>query len=181
MDGDNFTSKTLSLEWQFWKGYDPDRFKTGDGQLLLKGLGSSLSDSPVMTVCATDHTYMVEVDVEVVGNCKAGLLLFYDETHSLGLRIGPQGLGLQRAGDTKKDIKKATLRIANIEQEVDLYYKLQGKQWTKVTRSIDASCYDHNILDGYHDLRPALFSLGDGHAVFRSFRYLRGNNAILSR
>ncbi len=174
-DGDNFTSPTLGLHWQFWKGYDPDRFKTGDGQLLLKGCGSSFSDSPVMTVCAIDHSYVVEVELEVADNCEAGLLLFYDEHHSMGLRIGPQGLGANRAGDLNKAVNRATLRIANVEQEVDFYYKLQGEQWTKVTRSIDASCYNENILGGYHDLRPALFALGEGHAIFRSFRYLAGS------
>ena len=177
MEGDDFTSATLALDWQFWKGYDPDRFKTGNGQLLLKGQGSTLGDSPVMTVGASDHSYVVEVEVEVADNCEAGLLLFYDERHSLGLRIGPQGLGAQRAGDLKKAVNRATLRIANMEQEVDFYYKLQGGEWTKVTRSEDVSCYDHNILGGFHDLRPALFALGEGHAVFRSFRYLRGSGA----
>ena len=181
MEGDDFTSATLALDWQFWKGYDPDRFKTGNGQLLLKGQGSSLNDSPVMTVGASDHSYMVEVEVEVVDDCEAGLLLFYDEDHSLGLRIGPRGLGLQRSGDIKKAIKRATLRIANIEQEVDFYYKVQGGEWTKVTRSEDASCYEHNILGGFHDLRPALFALGDGHAIFRSFRYLRGSDALFPK
>ncbi len=175
LEGDDFTSPTLGMHWQFWKGYDPDRFKTGGGQLLLKGVGSSLSDSPVMTVCATDHSYAVEVDIEVAESCEAGLLLFYDERHSIGLRIGPGGLGLKRAGDLKKTISRATLRIANIEQEIDFYYKLQGEQWTKVPNSIDASCYNQNILGGFHDLRPALFALGEGHAIFRSFRYLRGS------
>lgn len=180
MQGDDFTSDTLGLEWQFWKGYDPARFKTGDGQLLLKGQGSSLRDSPVMTVCATDHSYVVEVEVEVFDDCEAGLLLFYDEGHFLGLRIGPQGLGLQHPGDLKKAVKRATLRIANIEQEVDFYYKLPGEQWTKAIRSEEVSSYEHNILGGYHDLRPALFALGDGHAIFRSFLFLK-ESALLSQ
>jgi xylan 1,4-beta-xylosidase len=170
--GDDFTSPTLGLHWQFWKGYDPNRFKTGDGQLILKGVGASLNDSPVMTVSAADHSYVIEVDVEVAGSCEAGVLLFYDEGHSMGLRIGPLGLGVHRQGDVLKAVTRGTLRIANRDQVIDFYYKLEGGQWVKLRDSVDASCYQQNILGGFHDLRPALFAFGEGYATFRSFRYL---------
>ena len=71
------------------------RLWVGDGRLVLEGVGSSLTDSPVLTCCATDHSYTVEVDVEVEQGCKAGLLLFYNEQHSVGLWLGPKGLGHQ--------------------------------------------------------------------------------------
>jgi len=126
----------------------------------------------VMTVSAADHSYVIEVDVEVAGNCEAGMLLFYDEGHSIGLRIGPHGLGFHREGDLQQATTKATLRIANRDQVIDSYYRLEGGQWVKLRDSVDASCYQQNILGGFHDLRPALFAVGEEFATFRSFRYL---------
>jgi xylan 1,4-beta-xylosidase len=90
----------------------------------------------------------------------------------MGLRIGPHGLGVHRQGDVQKAVTRGTLRIANRDQVIDFYYKLEGGQWVKLRDSVDASCYQQNILGGFHDLRPALFAFGDGYATFRSFRYL---------
>jgi len=172
---DDFNRPELSLEWQFWKGYDPDRYAVGHGRLVLKGVGSSLNDSPVLTCCATDHSYTVEVDVEV--GCKAGLLLFYNAQHSVGLWLGPQGLGSQQAANLNKRGSRATLRLVNAEQEIEFYYWPEGHPWAKNPDSVDASCYEANILKGFLDLRPALFATGPGHATFRSFRYQRGAHA----
>jgi hypothetical protein len=81
LEGDGFTSPILGLHWQCWKGYDPHRFRMGDVRLIWQGRDLSLIDSPMMVVCATDHSYVVEADVKVAANCEAGLLLFNDEEH----------------------------------------------------------------------------------------------------
>ena len=174
---DDFNQPKLSLEWQFRKGFDPDRYKVGDGRLMLEGVGSSMNDSPVLTCCATDHSYTVEVDVEVEEGCKAGLLLFYNEQHSVGLWLGPKGLGSQLSGDLKKSGTRSRLRIVNDEQEVDFYYRLQGEGWAKIPNSAEVSGYNENTLRGFLDLRPALFATAPGRATFRSFSYQNGAHA----
>ncbi|HEV2618684.1 MAG TPA: hypothetical protein VGU23_01975, partial [Acidobacteriaceae bacterium] len=45
-------------------------------------------------------------------------------------------------------------------------------KWTHVRRSLDVSCYNHNALGGFLDLRPALYACGKGAATFRNWRYM---------
>jgi xylan 1,4-beta-xylosidase len=168
---DDFTSTQLGLQWQFWGGYDSTRVQTGNGCLMLNANGTSAANTSAMTCITGDHSYTVDVDVEIESNCEAGLLLFYNPEHSVGLRIGSGGIGFRSAGDLKVPATRATFRIVNDEQEIDFYYKLPGKSWIHIRASVDVTCYNQNAFGGFLDLRPSLYACGSGHATFRSFRY----------
>ena len=172
---DEFTASELGLQWQFWREFDPSRFQTGDGRFVLAARGSSLADSSPLTCITGDHSYTIEVDIECVGGCEAGLLLYYNQDHACGIRIGPEGIGVRLANgyapETVVKGTRATLRIVNDRQEVDFYYRLPEGQWTRTNESAAVSGLNHNVLGGFLDLRPALYACGAGHAVFRSFRH----------
>jgi xylan 1,4-beta-xylosidase len=172
---DEFTSPELGLRWQFWRELDPSRFQTGDGRLVLAARGTSLADSAPLTCITGDHSYSVEVDVEAEPGCEAGLLLYYNQEHACGIRIGPQGIGIRLASgynpETGVKATRATLRIVNDRQVVDFYYRLPGQDWKRTQESAEVASVNHNVLGGFLDLRPALYACGSGHATFRSFRY----------
>lgn len=168
---DDFNSAELRMHWQFWKGYDPGRFRTGDAQLVLNAHGTSAADTSVLTCISGDHTYTVEVDVEIEPGCEAGLLLFYNEAHSLGLRLGPAGIGFRKQGDLRAPATRALLRIVNDRQEAAFFYKCGAQPWARVREAADMSHYHTNNFGGFLDLRPALYAAGAGRAIFRSFRY----------
>jgi xylan 1,4-beta-xylosidase len=175
---DEFTSPELSLQWQFWREFDRARFQTGDRRLVLAARGTSLSDSPPLTCVTGDHSYTIEVDIECEPGCEAGLILYYNPEHSCGIRIGPQGIGVRLASgynpETGVKTNRATLRIVNQRQEVDFYYCLPGEDWKRTQESAEVASVNHNVLGGFLDLRPALYTCGSGHAVFRSFRHATG-------
>jgi len=172
---DDFMSPQLRLQWQFWREFDRSRFQTGDGRLVLAARGSSVDDSPVLTCITGDHSYMVEVDVEVESGCEAGLLLYYDQKHACGIRLGPKGVGARIASgytyDAGVTAARARLRIANDHQEVDFLYSLPGGQWTRARESTEVSGLRQNVLGGFLSLRPALYACGSGKAIFRSFAH----------
>jgi xylan 1,4-beta-xylosidase len=174
---DDFTSPELGLQWQFWRDYDRSRLQTGDSRLVLTARGSSLADSPPITYITGDHSYSVEVDVECEQGCEAGLLLFYNQEHACGIRIGPEGIGVRLASgynpETGIKTDRASLRIVNQRQEVDFYYRLPGQDWRRTQESAEVASVNHNVLGGFLSLRPAIYACGSGRATFRSFRHVR--------
>lgn len=173
---DEFTSPDLGLHWQFWREFDTSRFETGNGRLILNARGSSVADSPPLTCVIGEHSYSIEADVEVEPGCEAGLLLFYDQQHACGIRLGPNGIGVRIVAngytpETGVKATRATLRIVNDRQEVDFYYRLAGGEWTRTQTSAEISNVNHNALGGFLSVRPALYACGSGRATFRSFRH----------
>ncbi len=173
---DDFTTPELGLQWGFWHDFDPARFTTGNGSLVLQARGSSLADSSALTTAVGGHSYTVEIDVEVTPDCESGLLLFYDPGHVTGIMVTPQGIVVKNPnGSLKNRVDKgatrATLRIVNDRQEVDFYYRLPGKSWQRAETTAEVSGMHHNVLGGFLDLRPAVYASGQGKATFRNFRY----------
>jgi beta-xylosidase len=173
---DDFTSPELGLQWGFWHEYDPQRFTTGKGALVLAARGKSLADTPALTTAVGAHSYTVEVDVEVEPGCESGLLLFYDPQHATGIVLDEQGIGVRLANGyfpshQQKGASRATLRIVNDRQEIDFYYRLPGQSWQKMREAAEVSGMHHNVLGGFLDLRPAVYACGTGKATFRNFRY----------
>lgn len=173
---DTFTSPELGLQWGFWRSYEPERFTTGNGRLRLAAKGKALEETSVLSTPVGGHSYTVEVDVEIEPGCEGGLQLFYNESHASGITLGPEGIKVRVANgygfpESNTKVTHATLRIVNDDQELDFYYRLQGKPWQKAEQSAEISGMQHNVLGGFLDVRPALSSWGTGNAYFRTFQY----------
>jgi beta-xylosidase len=173
---DDFTAPELGLQWGFWHEFDPARFTTGNGALTLAARGKSLADTSALTTPVGGHSYTVEIDIEAEPGCESGLLLFYNPDHATGILLGPEGIGVRIANSyvpswREKGASRATLRIVNDRQEVDFYYRLSGQGWKKTPESAEVSGMHHNVLNGFLDLRPAVYAVGSGKAIFRGFRY----------
>ncbi len=173
---DDFTSPELGLQWAFWRAWEPARFSTGSGALILQARGASLADSSALTTPVGGHSYTVEIDIEAASGCEAGLALFYDPTHVAAICIAPGGIEIRIPNGswknrTEKGAARATFRVVNDRQEVDFYYRLPGQPWRKTESSAEVSGLQHNVLGGFLDLRPAVYACGSGQAAFRNFRY----------
>jgi beta-xylosidase len=173
---DNFVTPALGLQWAFWHEFDPSRFTTGDDALTLKAQGKSLADSSVLTTPVGGHSYTVEADIEVDPGCESGLLLFYNPLHATGIVLSPAGIGARLANGyiatyQEKGATRATFRVVNDRQEIDFYYRLPGQPWQRLPESAEIAGMNHNVLDGFLDVRPALYACGRGKATFRAFRY----------
>lgn len=173
---DTFSAPELGLQWGFWREYDRKRFDTGKGFLRLAAKGKTLQDTSVLATPVGGHSYTVEVDVEVESGCEAGLILFYNPEHAIGITLGPRGIRVRLAdgfslGADEKVNTRATLRIVNDDQEVDFYFRLPDQSWQRSQSSAEISGMHHNVLGGFLDVRPALCAWGAGNAQFGNFRY----------
>jgi xylan 1,4-beta-xylosidase len=173
---DNFAGPNLGIQWGFWDGYDPSRVQLKDNSLILKAKGTSPEDSNPMAINAGDLAYEVTVDVEVEGKAQAGLLLFYNPTAYAGMGVGDEALWQGAMGKLKKTRiaapgNKMTLRIIFDHNDVEFLQDQTEKSLEKFANSEDLEGYNHTTFGGYYSLRPALYSSGDGQAIFRNFRY----------
>lgn len=171
-----FPGQKLDLQWQFWRGYDPNRAQLANGVLTLAAHADGIQTTSPLTRAATDRTYTVEVEVEIAPGCEAGLLLFYDNSHCCGLRVNGDPHVRSYSRTNVVSAKRATLRIVNNDQEVDFFYRVEdaGGQgnWVHLRDTLDVTCYQQNALGGFLDLRPALYACGTGSATFRNWSYV---------
>ncbi len=173
---DDFRSPELGLQWAFWHEYDAQRFKVGNGELLLKAQGAKPGESSPLTVPVGGHSYTIETEVEIGEGCEAGLLLFYKPTNLTGIELSQKGLAVisptySFKSPEKVSATRATLRIVNDRQEVDCYFRFPGQPWQRFETTTEISGMQHNVLGGFLDVRPALYACGTGQATFRGFRY----------
>ena len=167
---DDFSGNKLGIQWQFWKAYEPERVTLQNRSLHLKGKGTNIGESSPLAVFAGHSRYEVSVDVEIVGDAQAGLLLFYNDSQYVGTATDGKQLFAGERGTLrpmgKADSKIIKLRILNDFNNVEFF--IDGK---KVYNGIEVSGYSTQTLGGTLALRPAIFCTGEGKAIFRNFHY----------
>jgi len=172
---DDFTSPTLDPQWQSWRRQTGAA--VGDGRLVLPSTGGDFANAEFLTMVAPDHSYEVSVELEIKDQCDAGLLLFYDPDHCLGLSLGAGGVGLRRPFQSPARTplhaaaQRAEFRIVDRQQEVEAFYRTGDGTWEKAPRAWDVAGLNHNVLGGFRSLRPALYACSKGVATFRRFQY----------
>ncbi|MCP2028188.1 beta-xylosidase [Flavobacterium sp. HSC-32F16] len=174
---DNFAASELKPQWQFFNEFDSQRFKLTNNGLQLKAKGKNIGESSPLLCTPPDHSYTAEVEVEIEGNTTAGLILFYDSKLYTGIAADKENiLAILRSWQfpTQKGINKTHLflRLEKKEQLVNMFYSIDGKEWTKIENSAEVSAFHHNVLSGFMSLRLGLSAVGEGQVTFRNFRYI---------
>lgn len=183
---DDFSGSKLGLQWQFFKRYDPERATVADGKLTLKAQGKTFDDTAPLLVTAGDLYYEIEVEYRIDDGVTAGLTLFYNEQASIALTVDKSQITIfnrksRKDSNANKYGNHGFLRIRNDNHELSFFHSADGKNWTKMRRSIDSSGYHHNVFYGFMSLRPGIFAFGDGNAVFDNFIYRNApsTNAVI--
>ena len=176
---DDFNGKSLGMQWVFWRRTtEPAMEFTGDG-LAWTANGSKIEETNPLLMKATDHSYEISVDVEIDEDCEAGLLLFFNADTYVGLKMNRDGYrtGLRPVlpnGDwARSNLRRSVLKICNNENSVEFFVSEDGgKNFKKIGVGLDVSGFHANTFGGYSSLKPGLFSIGQGKATFRDFRYV---------
>jgi xylan 1,4-beta-xylosidase len=175
---DGFSGPALGPHWQGWRAQED--VTVGNGRLILHPIGREFSNGAFLTLIAPDPWYEVEVELETEGGCEAGLVLFYDSDHSLGLSLAADGIGLRRPfqGSPRTPLHIAAartgLRLVNRSQVVEAFYRTKADgPWEKAPRAWEVAGLNHNVLGAFRSLRPALYACAAGTATFRNFHYTK--------
>lgn len=175
---DDFTDLRLGERWAF-HAPGPDeaaRLRVDDG-LVVIGKGSSPADASPLAILTGDHSYEVEVDVELEGDAQAGLLLFFNSRLFCGMGVDGERM-LSFSGGIRTHwrepvppTRRIALRLRNDRHIVTGWYRVAGGEWTRHAVRYETSGYHANTVGDLLSLRPALYSAGSGSARFRDFQY----------
>lgn len=167
----------IGLDWRFYKDYDTSRFTVENNILMIQGKGDSpYTSSPLMFI-GGDHSYEMEVEIEIEGDVTAGLILCYDEKYMAGTGFSATGRYSYRPDSSSKrgshkETNKLWLRLKNNNHVVTGAYSLDGVNWGKDDWGMEVSGYHHNTLYGFQSLLPGIFVCGQGKAYFKNFKYV---------
>ena len=175
---DDFTVESFGTRWTFFGGpQELERAKVTGHSLVLAGKGSSPQDSAPLTQMVGDPSYEVSVKMELTGEAKAGLLLFFTERLYVGMGHDGIKMTTYRGGTTSHWPEPAPktrvlwLKIENRHNIVTFYYGLDGRTWTRHGVRSEVSGYNSNTIEYLASLRPALFCCGSGSVQFKKFSY----------
>ncbi|MBB5268746.1 family 43 glycosylhydrolase [Algibacter amylolyticus] len=175
---DDFKGPELDLKWGFPAQTAEGRYRFADGGMYLKGNGESVKECVpmVMPVTHTDYEYIVEMTVPegVIG----GATIYYEKSvgyAALGLKDGlvqtymgfPNGhnIGFKAPFDRNHIFIKMQFE----DDLVRMFYSADGKDWTKVTATREASGLTRNALGPWEGLRPGIFACGNGEVLIQNF------------
>lgn len=176
---DDFATVVLGERWAFHAPApgEVDRLRV-DAGLLLAGKGTSPADTSPLAILTGDHSYEVEVDLELDGeSVEGGLLLFFNNRLFCGMGINREKMLSYSGGmrtywsEPAAPTERITLRIRNENHIVTGWYRLPGSEWTRHGVRYETSGYHANTAGDLLSLRPAIYSAGTGQVRFRDFRY----------
>ena len=176
---DDFSMLRLGERWTFHAPSpgEVDRVRSDDG-LVLTAKGTGPADTSPLCVLTGDHSYEVEVDLELgSGSTEAGLLLFFNNRLFCGMGIDGERMLSYTGGlrthwrEPAPPTRRMTLRIRNEEHIVTGWYRTPGAEWVRHGVRYETSGYHANTTGDLLSLRPAIYAAGDGDVRFRDFRY----------
>lgn len=176
---DDFSRSSLGTRWTFYGGSPAEtgRANFADGALTLRGKGSGPHDCSPLTQLVGDQAYEISVEMDLIGETQAGLLLFFNNRLFLGMGHDGKSMTSYRGGkpsywrEPAPAARTLHLRIRNERHIVTFFYSANGKDWTRHAVRSETSGYNANTIDDLASLRPALFATGSGSARFRNFQY----------
>ena len=173
---DDFSGGELGLQWQSFRHLPSERVEVKDGQLVFEARGNSFENSSPLLVNPSDRKYEVQVEYTLQEGATAGLTLFYNQQGNMRISVDPNHFTVYNQQNRKIRVNNQLgnhgyLRILNDGNEVSFYFSPDGKEWTRVERTIWAAGFNHNMFGMFLSLRPGLFAFGDGKVQFDNFVY----------
>lgn len=172
---DRLSEFRIGYEWKFYKSFEPERISVEDGMLTMQAKGDNASTSSPIMFVAGERQYEFEAEIELHGNCTAGLLLYYNSSFFMGLGFNDSKRFRYRKGAASRcgvnNGKHLWLRLRNNNQIVTGEYSTDGKTWIRETWGMDCSGYNHNTLYEFQSVLPGLFVYGEGYATFKNFKF----------
>ena len=178
---DDFATLRLGERWSFHAPSPGELARAGvENGLVLQGKGAGPGDSSPLAVLTGDHSYEIEVDIELDGSggaVEAGLLLFFNSRLFCGMGIDGDGMLSYSGGlrthwrEPAPATRAITLRLRNEEHIVTGWYRVAGGGWVRHGVRYETSGYHANTMGDLLSLRPSLYATGEGLARFREVRY----------
>lgn len=176
---DDFSRLRLGERWAFHAPSpgEASRLTLDDG-LVVDAKGEGPAGTSPLALVTGDHSYEVEVDVELLAEgAEGGLLLFFNDRLFCGMGIDGERMRSYAGGhvthwrEPAPVVRRLQLRLRNDEHVVTGWYREPGGDWTRHGVRYETSGYHANTMADLLSLRPALYAAGTGAVRFRDVRY----------
>jgi xylan 1,4-beta-xylosidase len=173
---DEFRSNQPGFQWSYTNVLKEDAdITSGDGELRLRGGGSTVEDAPFISVSPVNHAYQAQAEVETAEGVQAGLV-FAEGEGAPGVTGGILEKGeliLYVAGKQQLTVPwnadRAFFKLVDMNHDISVFYSHDGVDWKR---------FDFGLqFDGVSNVRVGLLANGSGMATFRRFVY-RGLDAF---
>ena len=173
---DDFAGLELGPQWRMLNPRDSfDNYAVGPDALRVQAKGELLGDSSIIGCLSEIGHYTIEVDVEIPDEGVAGLVLYYNRDHHLGITLQQGLIKTVRDNERQERVEfagnTASLKILNRDHDIALYYKAADGDWMKCRYSFEISAMHNNNYYGFRSIRLALSAMGSGEVIFRNFIY----------
>jgi len=170
---DDFSGKTLGLQWKMINGDIRERTSLRNGSLILKVQGDTPLNSHPVVIDAMNNSYQVEVSVFSEKAVKSGLIFYAENGIYMGLeldgstiyRLTGNGYSRERITEVKsKD--KVRFRLSNDHNDLLYWYSTDGgEKWKRIG-------FVNNLINwAGSTIRPGVYAVGSGEAIFSNFVY----------
>lgn len=173
---DDFSGKSLDIQWTAWRDYDPKTVTLKDRSLRLTGKGSGPADARLLLATSPDRSYEMRAGVTLGTGSVGGLLVFYNEKAFAGITSDGKTLTVYK--NAAESVAKPNpfgphlfLKIINRNNVCEMLASGDGKSWTTLQNGVDVSGMHHNTFKGFLALRPGLMAAGEGETKFEHFQY----------
>ena len=172
---DNFSGSRLGMQWQFYGPVPAGKYQQSHHRLILHATGSDMAESSPMLCMAVGKSYSITAHVRAESGANAGLVLFYNPSEFISVGIGHGHLWYGIAGHIHNVAtfagNHAIVKIINSYNSVECFVGHPGHRLHRLLPALYAGGYTHQTFGGYLSLRPGLYCLGKGAAIFRNFNY----------
>ncbi|MDD4921262.1 MAG: family 43 glycosylhydrolase [Bacteroidales bacterium] len=173
---DDFSTKELKYQWQFFNEYDSSRFKLENNSITMNAKGNIVGSSAPMLCMPGNHSYNAQVEIITENDAMGVLALFYNTSAYAGIGADKNDIqwilnSTQSPILRNKIDRHVFLRFENIENHVNFFYSLDGQKWEKISNSFESSSFNHNAFGGFLSLRIGLCAVGKGKVTFKFFKY----------
>jgi beta-xylosidase len=176
---DDFKGPELDIKWGFPAPSADGRYRFGDGGLLLKGNGATISECVPMVMPLTHRAYEFTVEMTVPPGVIGGATVFYEARGygAAGLKDGlvRPYIGYSRDINypTDYDGRHIFFRMQFQNDLVRMFFSPDGKEWKKVPAVAEVSGLHRNSMGTWCAMRPGIFACGEGEVHVHSF-HLKG-------
>lgn len=172
---DGFAHLAMQNSWRTLGVPQQGRYEFTTKGLHVQAADTVIGSSNPLTLITGDHSYEMTVQVKTSGDCEAGLLLLYNQQYFNAVSLKNGVLTVYRLGRViaRKDIGTNTchLRMKNEEQYLCFYYSTDSMYYQKLNYVIDTTSQNTHAYNGFLSLRPGVFAVGQGEAVFLNCSY----------
>lgn len=177
---DDFARNKMGSQWCFHNPGTQEmaRLKYGKKMLELAAAGASPTDSSPLTCGVGDRAYQVDVNLTLVGDAEAGLLLFYNHKAFVGMGFTADAIKSFQYAEEQSwariplKTRSLRMRIINDQQVITYEYSQDGgRTWARHPTRMEVSGLNHNVFGGFLSLKVGIYCVGSGKVQLSDFRY----------